>query len=101
MNTENNRWRIELAGVPHRSNIQFHFGNDVEWSEGCFIVGDLLQPDGSTGMEASYCEVVNGEAAIARLRGAVQAPGNDPSQIQVGITDDYGLFPDFTTQPAC
>ncbi|RWM14904.1 MAG: hypothetical protein EOR73_25480 [Mesorhizobium sp.] len=101
MNNENRRWRIELAGVPHRSNIQFHFGQDVNWSEGCFIVGDLLQPDGSTGMEASYCGLEGGEAAVARLRAVVQGTGAIPGDLKVGITDDYGLFPDFSTNPAC
>jgi hypothetical protein len=33
-------WRIELQGVPHgRTNIQFHYGRDASWSNGCIIVG--------------------------------------------------------------
>ena len=101
MDTENKKWRLELSDVPHRSNIQFHYGKDIGWSEGCFIVGDLLQPDGSVGMESSYCQVDNGEAAVARLRSIVEAPGNNPSSIVIGITDDYGLFPDFANNPTC
>lgn len=101
MTNINRSWRIELSGVPHRSNIQFHYGNDVNWSEGCFIVGDLLQPDGSSGMESAYCGLEGGEAAIERLRSIVEAPGSDRADLKVGVTDDYGLFPDFTTVPAC
>lgn len=95
------RWRMELSGVPHRSHIQFHYGRDVDWSEGCFIVGDLLQPDGSTGMEAAYCGLEGGEAAVARLRAVVEGPGTNPADIMIGVTDDYGLFPDFGSNPDC
>ena len=101
MNTLNKRWRIEPEGVPHRSNIQFHYGNDVDWSEGCFIVGDLIQPDGSTGMETTYCSVSGGEAAVERLREAVSAPGLDTSALEIGVTNDYGVFPDFSTDANC
>lgn len=101
MSNLNRRWRIELSGVPHRSSIQFHYGNDVNWSEGCFIVGDLLQPNGSSGMEAAYCGLDGGEAAIERLRAIVEAPGFDPSDIKIGVTDDYGIFPDFNSDPVC
>jgi hypothetical protein len=101
MDSLDKRWRIELEGVPHRSHIQFHYGNDVGWSEGCFIVGDLVQPDGSAGMQAAYCSVTGGEAAIARLRAAITGPGLDTSALEVGITNDYGIFPDFTSDPSC
>lgn len=101
MNTIDRRWRIELSGVPHRTNIQFHYGQDVNWSEGCFIVGSLLQPDGSTGMESSYCGLRGGETAIARLRAVVEAPGSNPNDIMIGVTDDYGLFPNFRSNPDC
>lgn len=37
----NRAWRIELSGerLGKRTAIQFHFGKDVLWSEGCIIVG--------------------------------------------------------------
>ncbi len=101
MTNINRSWRIELSGVPHRSNIQFHYGNDVNWSEGCFIVGDLLQPDGSIGMESAYCGLKGGEAAIERLRGIVEAPGSNSADFRVGVTNDYSLFPDFSSVPDC
>lgn len=101
MTNINRSWRIELFGVPHRANIQFHYGSDVSWSEGCFIVGSLLQPDGSSGMEAAYCGLEGGEAAIERLRAIVEAPGVNPDDIMVGVTDDYGLYPDFSSAPTC
>lgn len=101
MTNSNRRWRLELTGVPHRSYIQFHYGKDVSWSEGCFIVGDLLQPDGSSGMERQYCRLTGGEAAVARLRSTVTMPGSNPADVRVGVTDDTGLFPDFASNPTC
>jgi hypothetical protein len=32
-------WRVELENVPHRTAIQFHFGQDVGWSNGCVMIG--------------------------------------------------------------
>lgn len=32
-------WRLELANVPHRTAIQFHYGRDASWSRGCIILG--------------------------------------------------------------
>ena len=101
MNSVNRRWRLELSGVPHRTNIQFHYGEDVGWSEGCFIVGDLLQSDASTGILDTYCELSNAEAAIERLRGIVESNGGQQATVTIGVTDDYNLFPDFDTSPNC
>ena len=101
MDTIDKRWRIELQRTDPRANIQFHYGKDVKWSEGCFIVGDLLQPDGSSGMQAGYCSVSGGEAAVARLRAVVEGPGRNRHDIVVGVTDDFGVFPDFGGAPPC
>jgi hypothetical protein len=33
-------WRLELQGVPgDRRAIQFHYGKEASWSQGCIIVG--------------------------------------------------------------
>ena len=40
MKDEATEWRLELEKVPGgRSAIQFHYGKDAGWSEGCIIVG--------------------------------------------------------------
>lgn len=99
MNTLDKRWRIELERTSPRTAIQFHYGNDVSWSEGCFIVGTVSSPEHS--MTASYCRLENGEAAIAALRRAVTAPGRNPADVMVGVADDAGLFPDLGGAPSC
>ncbi|WP_367615826.1 DUF5675 family protein [Plastoroseomonas hellenica] len=99
MNTPNKRWRIELAGTAHRTAIQFHYGNDVTWSEGCFIVGTVSNPEHS--MTTGYCRLEDGEDAVAALRRAVTGPGRNANDITVGVADDAGLFPDLNGAPAC
>jgi hypothetical protein len=100
MTTLDRRWRLELVGTGPRSRIQFHYGQDEKWSEGCFIVGDLLNPAGTIS-DADYCKLQNGEAAIARLRAAVMAPGANSQSIAIGVCDDAGLFPNFKPAPPC
>lgn len=101
MSNENRLWRLELAGTPKRSAIQFHYGQDVAWSEGCFIVGSLLQAGDEAGVTARYCAVENGEAAVAALRAVVTATGRDPKKISVGVADDTGLFPGLQPKEPC
>jgi hypothetical protein len=96
----NRAWRLELQGVEPRKNIQFHYGKDVSWSEGCFILGSLLATRGNLG-DAAYCKLENGEAAVAALRAAVNAPGADPGDIRIGVTDDAGLFPNYRPAERC
>lgn len=101
MNNENRSWRLELAGTPKRSAIQFHYGEDVAWSEGCFIVGTLLQSGDSAGITARYCAVEKGEAAVAALRAVVTAAGRDPKKVSIGVVDDSGLFPGLQPKEPC
>lgn len=102
MDNENKLWRLELAGaLMQRSAIQFHYGKDVNWSEGCFIVGSLLQSGDAAGVTARYCSVENGEAAVAALRAVVTATGRDSKKISVGVTDDSGLFPGLQPKEPC
>lgn len=99
MTNINRIWRLELSGVPHRSNIQFHYGEDEAWSEGCFILGTLLSSTGTS--MAAYCQLTNGEQAVAALRAAVSAPGANLNDIAIGICDDNGLFGDFRPGTSC
>jgi len=101
MSNQNRLWRLELGGTNPRSAIQFHYGQDVAWSEGCFIVGSLLQAGDGAGVTARYCAVDNGEAAVAALRAVVTAAGRDPNRISVGVTDDSGLFPGLQPKEPC
>lgn len=100
MTTLDRRWRLELSGVPHRSAIQFHYGQDEAWSEGCFILGQLLSPGGTIG-DAAYCQLTNGEVAVAALRAAVTDTGADATDIRVGVCDDTGLFPNYRPTAPC
>src|SRR5258706_3578952 len=100
MNSETRRWRLELQNNGHRTNIQFHYGQDVSWSQGCFIVGTALQSGEAEGVTKRYCSVENGEAAIAAIRAAVSAVGRN-ANIAVGVSDDGGLFANLTPTPPC
>jgi Family of unknown function (DUF5675) len=102
MTNENRWWRIELAGTNlQRSAIQFHYGQDVSWSTGCFIVGTVLQKGDDAGVTKRYCSVENGEAAVAALRAAVSAPGRDASKISIGVFDDAGMFAGLQPKEPC
>jgi hypothetical protein len=50
-------WRIELQGVPGRSNIQIHVGNEPDQSMGCILVGSQLGGD--------LCSIVGGTSQPA------------------------------------
>ena len=82
--------------VDKRTNIQFHYGEDEKWSEGCFIVGDhLVKNPNIDDLMKSYCKLENGEKAVKRIRNAVLNPSYDNSEITIYIADDDKLFPDF------
>src|SRR5262245_31792770 len=102
-----NDWQAEPAtgtearvGVPRRSAIQFHSGQDVGWSEGCFIVGTASDPSGRFTKDAYY-GVVDSDKAIDRLRRTVDAAGRDVSDIRIAVGDDGGLFPDLRGASIC
>jgi hypothetical protein len=101
MTNENRAWRLELGGTGHRSNIQFHYGQDVAWSEGCFIVGALLQADDGAGLAAKYCALSDAEKAVSTIRAAVTAIGRDSKDIKIGVADHGGLFPDYKVNTPC
>ena len=93
MTNENRAWRIQLRDVNERSAIQFHYGQDEKWSEGCFIVGDHIQSVPTLNdLDGAYCKVENGEAAVARLRAAVTSPSVDSSEIKIFVSDRESLF---------
>lgn len=53
-------WRIELRGVPKRTNVQIHIGNTVEDSVGCLLPGKEI--------DSSLCKVLQSGAAMELLR---------------------------------
>ena len=90
-------WRLELSGVPGgRSRIQFHYGLDETWSEGCLIVGRTLSQNRPLG-SGEYCRLDGPEGAVAAIRNAVKAPGNDTGRIEVIVADLADLFPNRPT----
>lgn len=95
MTNENRSWRIELNKVAgKRQNIQFHYGKDENWSQGCFIVGDHLVKDPTiSDLSGAYCKLKNGESAISRLRKAVLSPYVNNDKISILVADRDGLFP--------
>jgi hypothetical protein len=101
MTNENRSWRLELQGTQPRQAIQFHYGQDVQWSQGCFIVGKLLQPGDAAGITTRYCRVEDGENAIVALRAAVTAKGRDPGNIKIAVVDEGGLFPGMLPSGPC
>lgn len=56
-------WRIELFGVPNRSNIQIHIGNYPWQTTGCTLVG--------TSANASNCTVSGSTDAMGKLEEAI------------------------------
>ena len=99
MTTRNRTWRIELLDVPHRSNIQFHFGQDEKWSEGCFIVGEHIQVTELTGITSDYCRLKNSEQMAGRLRALFEGPEHSGVPPRVTIVNSADIFPGMS--PSC
>lgn len=53
-------WRIQLVGVPKRTEVQFHIGNVPKNTEGCILVGSKRVP--------GKCELKGSAAAYKRLK---------------------------------
>ena len=65
----NRAWRIELVGTGHRTNIQFHYGKNFRWSQGCIILAG--------NREKLVCSEQNSpEAAVVRVRDFVESQIN-------------------------
>jgi hypothetical protein len=72
------QWRIELTGVPGRTNIQVHTGNTPDDSEGCILVGLKLGDD--------LCSVIDSKKAYDALRTAFYGSPNPVSTPDKTIT---------------
>ncbi|OPY91217.1 MAG: hypothetical protein A4E72_00234 [Syntrophus sp. PtaU1.Bin208] len=72
-------WRIELEGVPGRTNIQIHVGNTPEDTTGCILPGTTEDVD----------RVNNSRDARDVIRQEVENAGPG-ARIQVNITDPPG-----------
>lgn len=80
MNNDERAWRLELRDTAPRSAIQFHYGKDYKWSEGCIILtgnatGDIMCSQGSD----------SPEEAVATLRDYVLTGGNSITKIRIKI----------------
>jgi hypothetical protein len=85
---ENRAWRIELSNVPQRTNIQFHYGKDVKWSEGCLVVGS--SPRNTCKDQCTHDD--SPESAIVKLRNFVTSNGTTlKPKIRVRIAN--GVWP--------
>lgn len=61
-------WRVEMGGVPGRSNVQIHVGNYPEQSKGCVLLGSSI--------DRRACAVWNSKKAMGTLRAVM---GEDPA----------------------
>jgi uncharacterized protein DUF5675 len=78
-------WRIELEGVPNRTNVQIHIGNEPDESKGCVLVGTSLTKD--------LCRISGGTSAqaYAKLKesfyGTAQPKSTPLLFISVSVSD--------------
>jgi hypothetical protein len=74
------QWRIELQGVPGRTNVQIHTGNTPDDTEGCIIIGKEL--------DASLCAIKAGTSkpAYDALKAAFYGSSNPVSTPDKTIT---------------
>lgn len=87
--TPSRAWRVELSNVPGgRSAIQFHYGKDERWSEGCLIVGRHKGAD----TLSAHCQLEDADGALGALKGAIETSGADDRRIEVHVADLNGLF---------
>jgi len=72
------RWRIELEGVPDRTNVQIHIGNQPDETKGCILVGKKLGSD--------LCSLQESAAAYKLLKTAFYGSENPSSTPDKTIT---------------
>jgi hypothetical protein len=80
MTNVNRTWRLELDKVPRRSAIQFHYGKNYAWSQGCIILVGTRTSDlmCTAGLDSP-------EEAVAALRNYVHAGNRTPAEVLIRI----------------
>lgn len=80
MRNELRRWRIQLKGVDNRTDIQFHYGKDFGWSDGCIILTGKATPLMCTKEENSP------ESAIKAVKDFYEGNQNQSYPIKAGCS---------------
>ena len=82
------KWRLELQGVPARSNIQIHIGNrPAEDSKGCILVGTAQAPNVALHSAAAYAKLK------AAFYGDPTMAASPAQKIWVTFTGVIGMTP--------
>lgn len=68
-------WRIELAQVQDRTNVQMHIGNYAKEIEGCILVGDDVVEDKAK----AACMVTNSGKTLVAIRERMRQLGESVS----------------------
>ena len=82
MNADGGNWRLELEGVPGRTNIQIHTGNRPEDITGCILPGTSRGADvvnSSVGARDTIRQEINNAGAGATIQVTISDPPAAPT----------------------
>lgn len=75
---KNDKWRIQLEGVPNREAVQIHVGNYTTETKGCVLIG--------TGASVEDCMVTGSSVAYSNFKEAFYGTKNPNSTPNKRIT---------------